>query len=190
VPKILPDKAEILSKVDIDPDTGCWLWRGEVDDKGYAQVRLKVLRADGTVSRYKSRYPAHVAAWEVWNGPIPDGLELDHLCRTRRCVCPVLENPPHLNPLPLPLSTTPLDPAATWYMRVEGGRRVQHLEPVTHQENVRRSDSPPGLNFRKDACPEGHPYKARKGQDGFPFRYCPTCKNARRRAQRAASKVY
>jgi hypothetical protein len=34
----------------------------------------------------------------------------------------------------------------------------RHLEPVTWKENTRRGDGPAGINARKSACPEGHPY--------------------------------
>lgn len=34
---------------------------------------------------------AHRVAWEIANGPIPDGLVIDHLCGIPRCV-----NPSHL----------------------------------------------------------------------------------------------
>lgn len=37
---------------------------------------------------------AHVFNWELTNGPVPSGLELDHLCRVPRCV-----NPDHLEPV-------------------------------------------------------------------------------------------
>lgn len=37
---------------------------------------------------------AHRVAYEEIMGPVPEGLELDHLCRTRSCV-----NPSHLEPV-------------------------------------------------------------------------------------------
>jgi hypothetical protein len=30
--------------------------------------------------------PAHVAAWEAANGPVPKGHEIDHTCYVRMCV--------------------------------------------------------------------------------------------------------
>lgn len=40
------------------------------------------------------RYLAHRWSYEHFVGPIPDGLELDHLCRNRGCA-----NPAHLEPV-------------------------------------------------------------------------------------------
>jgi hypothetical protein len=45
----------------------------------------------GYVTRNGRKLPAHRVAWESANGPISDGLEIDHLCRVRACV-----NPDHL----------------------------------------------------------------------------------------------
>ncbi len=46
---------------------------------------------------YRGRgYKLHRLCWEVVNGPIPDGLTLDHLCRNRACV-----RPSHLEPVTL-----------------------------------------------------------------------------------------
>lgn len=65
---------------------GCWIWTGPVDSKGYG--RLLVGGRGGTA------IGAHRIAYELHIGPIPDGLDLDHLCRTPLCV-----NPAHLEPV-------------------------------------------------------------------------------------------
>lgn len=72
------------SKVDRDlGDTSrCWEWRACVD-KGYGQFWLK-----------GSRVLAHRFSYELSGLVIPKGLQLDHLCRNRRCV-----NPHHLEPV-------------------------------------------------------------------------------------------
>jgi hypothetical protein len=63
---------------------GCWLWDGAVNNKGYPKFCLR-----NGVNVY-----AHRFAYEHAVGPIPPGLELDHLCNTPRCV-----NPEHLEPV-------------------------------------------------------------------------------------------
>ena len=63
--------------------SGCWLWDGLLNIGGYGRYWPK--RGD---RHYKM---AHRVAYEAAKGPIPRGLQLDHLCRVRRCV-----NPAHL----------------------------------------------------------------------------------------------
>lgn len=58
----------------------CWLWTGGLNNRGYGRFY------DGT-----RMVLAHRWAYEHFVGPIPDGLQLDHLCRVRHCV-----NPAHL----------------------------------------------------------------------------------------------
>jgi len=58
----------------------CWFWRGGTNGKGYGLIRTN-----------GRRRVVHRVAWESLRGPIPTGLELDHLCRVRLCV-----NPEHL----------------------------------------------------------------------------------------------
>lgn len=68
-----------------EPNSGCWLWIGSDDGQcGYGRFTLRGQNAS-----------AHRAAYEIFVGPIPDGLTIDHLCRTRACV-----NPAHLEPVP------------------------------------------------------------------------------------------
>lgn len=69
--------------------TGCWLWFGSLTHDGYAQFGGPWCKRRGLTTRY-----AHVLYWEYVNGPIPTGLELDHLCGRRDCV-----NPAHLEPV-------------------------------------------------------------------------------------------
>ncbi|AGY47176.1 HNH endonuclease [Clavibacter phage CN1A] len=59
---------------------GCWLWEAAVGKDGYGRFR-----EGGRGSRLLA---AHRVAYELEVGPIPDGLQLDHLCRTRSCVRP------------------------------------------------------------------------------------------------------
>lgn len=57
------------------PASDCIVWRGAQNSKGYGCIGI-----DGA-----SRL-AHRVAWEDTNGPIPEGLTIDHLCRVRCCV--------------------------------------------------------------------------------------------------------
>lgn len=71
------------AKVDKGNGDACWLWTG-AKSKGYGLVRI-----DGVARR------AHRVAYEWANGPIPEGMELDHFaCDTPSCV-----NPSHSRPV-------------------------------------------------------------------------------------------
>ena len=65
----------------------CWIWTGDTDTGGYGRLY---------VSRDRTSVAAHRYAYELLIGPIPAGLQLDHLCRVRACV-----NPAHLEPVTL-----------------------------------------------------------------------------------------
>jgi hypothetical protein len=75
----------LLSRIEIDQNTGCWEWQG-YRRRGYGSISLG-RRGDKTV-------PVHRLAYERLVGPIPDGLQLDHLCRNPPCC-----NPEHLEPV-------------------------------------------------------------------------------------------
>lgn len=55
----------------------CWLCRNKPDNWGYCRIRV----AEKSV-------PAHRWAYTVFVGPIPDDLDVDHLCRNPRCMRP------------------------------------------------------------------------------------------------------
>ena len=85
--------------------TPCWIWQLRTDRNGYGITRHQ----DASTTAHRAVYLEIV-------GPIPKGLELDHLCRVRCCVNP------------------------------------NHVEPVTHAENMRRA------RFIKTHCVNGHAY--------------------------------
>lgn len=81
--RTMTTKQRFLSKVTLPNDAGCMLWLAANAGGGYGRFY------DGQRDVY-----AHRFAYELWVGPIPDGLQLDHLCRTRLCVAP-----DHLEPV-------------------------------------------------------------------------------------------
>lgn len=73
----------IWAEEDRGYETPCWIWQRCVASDGYGRVTF-----GGKARR------AHVAVYEQERGHVPDGLQLDHLCRVRSCV-----NPDHLEPV-------------------------------------------------------------------------------------------
>lgn len=59
-----------------DPSLGpCHLWTGAGTRNGYGHLRRN------------GKFPlAHVYAWQLANGDIPEGFDVDHRCHNRRCV--------------------------------------------------------------------------------------------------------
>lgn len=80
-PRTIPVETRLWSRVTVKP--GCWEWTGAVTHNGYGQIGLG--GAGG------KRVRVHRLAYELRNGPIQAGLEIDHLCRNRRCC-----NPAHM----------------------------------------------------------------------------------------------
>jgi hypothetical protein len=70
------------SKVDITSD--CWLWTASRLRGGYAAFWAGVYLESG----YPRPSYGHVWIWEQENGPLPEGMQLDHRCRIRHCVRP------------------------------------------------------------------------------------------------------
>lgn len=73
-----------LRHVRPQPD-GCWKWYGRLRWDNGGKI------AYGQMSWRGRSHGAHRVAHELYVGPIPQGLQIDHLCRNTRCV-----NPAHL----------------------------------------------------------------------------------------------
>jgi hypothetical protein len=91
------------------------------------------------VSPERPKVLAHRFAWEILVEPIPDGLELDHLCRNAVCVNP------------------------------------DHLEPVTHRENILRGEGPFSWRSRQTECRNGHALVGKNLQIAGGRRRCARC---------------
>jgi hypothetical protein len=75
-------KDKLLSHRIIDSNN-CWNWTMYVEPRGYGRIRYK----GKTTTPHKVSYLEFV-------GLIPEGLELDHLCKNKKCF-----NPDHLEPV-------------------------------------------------------------------------------------------
>jgi hypothetical protein len=80
-PKPVPTLRERLEAgYSVNEVTDCWEWQGSCTAAGYGQI-----------SYSGEKLYTHRIAYELYVGPIPEGLQIDHLCRNRRCC-----NPEHL----------------------------------------------------------------------------------------------
>lgn len=80
----LPETERFWAKVDKSGD--CWTWTAYVNPKGYGKFNTTAGKL----------ILAHRFSYSEAFGPLPDGMEIDHLCFTRNCIRPShLEAVPH-----------------------------------------------------------------------------------------------
>lgn len=114
---------------------GCWLWQGRLNHYGYGTFKPTV---EVTTYAHRWSYEYHVAA-------VPEGLELDHLCRVRNCV-----NPEHLEPVthaenqrrmrrPTCFHGHPMTPENTYIRRDGRGRQCRTCKRNRQREFVQRT---------------------------------------------------
>lgn len=65
----------------VEKTEGCWNWTGVLAGGRYGQLMMG----------HRASVYAHRFSYELHREPIPEGMEIDHLCRNTRCV-----NPDHL----------------------------------------------------------------------------------------------
>lgn len=106
-------------------ETGCIEWIGGLSLNGYGSFSVD------TSHSASKKDMAHRWSWEYHVGPIPEGYDIDHLCRNRACV-----NPAHLEPV----------------TRMENIRRAVALKthcPQSHPYDETNTYIRPGTTHRK-----------------------------------------
>jgi hypothetical protein len=81
--------SRIWEKIEVDPETNCWLWLGSLSGSSHLGGY-----PEGFHSEKKKVVKIHRWLYEELVGEIKPGLDLDHLCRVRRCC-----NPAHVEPV-------------------------------------------------------------------------------------------
>jgi hypothetical protein len=76
-----PLSERLWPKVEPEPNTGCWLWMGGANNKGYGMLHDEAGK----------HMLSHRASYMLTNGPIPQGMHVLHRCDTPLCC-----NPAHL----------------------------------------------------------------------------------------------
>ena len=79
-PELVTGTAEERFWPKVDRSGECWLWTANRLPAGYGLF--------GAGGREKGAVLAHRFSYELAHGPIPEGLVIDHLCRTPACVRP------------------------------------------------------------------------------------------------------
>jgi hypothetical protein len=132
-------------------ENGCWHLTGRVERNGY-----QLIAAGGGGSR---RLAVHRVAYELFNGPIPKGLTVDHTCHNEDDDCEGGVTCPHRRCV---------NPA--------------HLEAVGLRENILRGGTLAAANAAKTHCPQNHEYTPENTYILRGGRSCRACSRARTKA--------
>ncbi len=73
-------RERFVAKIDPTGNRGCWEWTASLSPKGYGKFRAG-----------KKTMQAHRVSFALAGNTVPEGLQIDHVCRNRKCV-----NPEHL----------------------------------------------------------------------------------------------
>jgi hypothetical protein len=178
--------SEAFAYVKIQDLSGCWNWLRARTASGYGEANI-----GGRV------VSMHRAVYEYVLGPIPEHLELDHVCRNRGCC-----NPYHLEPVTHRENVRRGDSASARLARathciagheftpentviIAGGRQCRQCKNRRGRESWQRRFGIRGnAQSRKTHCPRGHEYSAENTYVHRGRRMCRTClceRNAERR---------
>ena len=153
----------VLARCDVNSE-GCHLSRHKTNGKGYVQF---VFSQKGR----RTFRGAHQIVWVYFNGPIPDGMIVDHACH-RDGDCPGGPTCPHRRCV-----------------------NIDHLRLLTPKDNTLYGVGPTAVNARKTHCIHGHlldeanTYIYRTPQNVVVHRECRACRLEKQRTYRRRKKA-
>ena len=111
---------QLINQVQVLPDTGCWEFRGTRDSYGY-----------GRMYSDNKELKAHRVFYEICEGPIPDGMYLQHHLPADLCIGHACCNPDHLR-----VSNSPKASPPTVHLKTcPKGHLMTPENTVTEQRN-------------------------------------------------------
>lgn len=185
------------NKVYPEPNTGCWLWGASSDWKGYGKFCVA-----------KRNLMAHRWSYTMLVGDIPEGRQIDHLCRQKGCV-----RPDHLEPVTAQVNmlrgpTVAATNAAKTACPQEHpltednvlsdrlGRRKCRTCANERKMAAYRAQHPEERGFgywqrKQTHCKHGHEFtednvRWTQGKRGWLYRACKACERARAQAKKEA----
>lgn len=149
---VVPLHERFWPNVSIKGADSCWLWTGPTKG-GYGQITTGGTPNPVNGGGPKMTVQVHRLVYAWANGPIPPGLQIDHLCMVKGCV-----NPRHLE------AVTPGENVRRAHIALGIGMGKTHC-PQGHpydEANTRTWESPPGSGYWHRGCRACHRERARR----------------------------
>lgn len=179
----------IKPRIRVD-ENGCWRWTGCKSPRGYASISK-----DGKVRSL------HRLVYEIFKGPIPTGLQIDHLCRVRDCC-----NPEHLEAVTQQENLRrgigpsaenarkthcPLGHPYDWVTKK--GRGCKTCKAASNKRYLEKTRTGRPRSGERTHCPHGHEYNEEntdtKTYNGKTTRTCIPCRKERGRKKNLEKKA-
>lgn len=183
-----------VERLQVEDD--CLVWTGNLNPDGYGRIMIE-----------RKRLWTHRYVWEQCAGTIPDGMEINHLCKRRSCVkfehLEVLSHPDNVR-YSRKTHCKNGHPFNETYLQTYRGKTTERracrecrlaglrlTQARMREERIARGEKVLHRPGQRTHCPQGHPYDEENtyintGNGGRACRACLKASNQRRKHQREA----